>query len=45
MGCGWGIAGLDFVTYLMHSAIFSIPVVIIFGGFLILGSAIGDAAF
>ena len=42
MGCGRGVAGLDFVTYLIHSAIFSIPVVIIFGGFLILGTAIGD---
>lgn len=39
---GWGVAGLDLTTYFIHSAIFSIPVVVIFGLFLILGTMIGD---
>jgi hypothetical protein len=43
IGVGWGIGGLDIVAYLMHSAIFTIPVVIFFGGFLILGTTIGHA--
>lgn len=42
MGAGWGITGLDLTTYFIHSAIFTIPVVIIFGIFLILGTMIGD---
>lgn len=42
IGTGWGIGGLDLITYFIHSAIFSIPVVVIFGGFLILGTMIGD---
>jgi hypothetical protein len=36
------VAGLDLATYYIHSAIFSIPVVVIFGLFLILGTMIGD---
>ena len=42
-GIGWGIAGLEFTTFLVHSAIFTIPTVIIFGLFLILGSILHDA--
>ena len=42
IGTGWGVAGLDLTTYFIHSAIFSIPVVVIFGLFLILGTMIGD---
>lgn len=42
IGTSWGIAGLDLTTYFIQSAIFSIPVVIIFGLFLILGTMIGD---
>lgn len=41
-GMGWGITGLDIATFLIHGCIFTVPVVIIFGGFLILGSVIGD---
>ena len=41
-GCGWGIAGLDLTTYFIHSAVFSIPVVVIFGLYLIIGTMIGD---
>jgi hypothetical protein len=42
IGTGWGVAGLDLTTYFIQSAIFSIPVVVIFGVFLILGTMIGD---
>lgn len=42
MGTAWGVAGLDLTTYFIHSAIFSVPVVVIFGVFLILGTMIGD---
>ena len=42
IGASWGTAGLDLTTYFIHSAIFSIPVVLIFGIFLILGTMIGD---
>lgn len=42
MGTAWGVAGLDLTTYFIHSAIFSIPVVVIFGVFLVLGTMIGD---
>jgi len=43
VGIGWGVGGIDMLAYLMHSAIFTVPTVIIFGGFLILGTMIGDA--
>lgn len=39
-GLGWGLAGLNVAVYLIHSALFTLSVVIIFGGFLILGSLI-----
>ena len=43
MGIGWGVSGLDISVYLIHSAIFTIPVVIVFGLFIILGTMIYDA--
>jgi hypothetical protein len=42
-GMGWGVTGLDIATFLIHSSLFTIPIVIIFGGFFIMGSMIGDA--
>ena len=41
-GIGLAMGGLELTTYFIHSAIFSIPVVIIFGLFMILGTMIGD---
>ena len=42
-GIGWGVGGIGILAYFMHSAIFTVPIVIIFGGFLIVGTMIGDA--
>ena len=44
-GIGWGIAGLNITVYLVHNVIFTIPVVIIFGLFLIFGAMLHDAMF
>ena len=38
MGIGWALSGLEIMVYLVHSAIFTIPTVIVFGAFLIFGS-------
>jgi hypothetical protein len=43
MGIGWGVSGLEIVVYLIHSAIFTIPTVIVFGAFLIMGTIISRA--
>lgn len=40
-GLGWGIAGLDLATYIIHFAILTIPISCIFGAFIILGIFIG----
>lgn len=42
MGLGWGISGLEFTGYFIHSAIFTISTVIVYGAFLIFGSMICD---
>jgi hypothetical protein len=37
-GIGWGVGGIDILAYFMHSAIFTVPVVIIFGGIFNIGN-------
>jgi hypothetical protein len=42
IGSSWGIAGLDLGSYFVQSAIFSVPIGVVFGIFLLLGTMIGD---
>ena len=42
IGTSWGIAGLDLGSYFVQSAIFSVPIGVVFGIFLLLGTMIGD---
>jgi hypothetical protein len=42
-GIGWGVAGIEITVFLVHSAIFTIPTVIVYGLFLILGSMLHEA--
>jgi hypothetical protein len=42
IGSSWGMAGLDLGSYFVQSAIFSVPIGVVFGIFLLLGTLIGD---